>query len=104
MPLLGLGTAALSKPHPIISFAVQHGYTLLDSASDTGPWYHTESIIGQIFADYELGRPDYFITTKLHPQDFGYETALASFKKVHNNPDLISLTFAINPFLLLLLS
>lgn len=82
MPLLGLGTAALKEPHPIISYAVQHGYSLIDTASETGPWYHTEKIIGQVFSDYELQRADYFITTKLHPQDFGYDTALASFKTV----------------------
>lgn len=44
---------------------------MIDTASDTGPWYKTESLIGEILVEKKVKRRDFFLTSKLHPQDFG---------------------------------
>jgi len=88
MPMVGMGTAALSDGgYSIMAHGVTHGFQLLDTASDTGPWYHTEKSIGKLIKDYELQRADLFITTKLHPQDFGAKASRASFENSLRNLD-----------------
>jgi hypothetical protein len=48
-PMVGFGTAALgSKQRESIKTAMEEGYRMIDTASDTGPWYKTESIIGSL--------------------------------------------------------
>jgi diketogulonate reductase-like aldo/keto reductase len=75
MPILGFGTAALYEPHRAIAAALNAGYRLIDTASDTGPWYKTEKIIGELL---QTRRGEIFITTKVHPQDHGYDSAIES--------------------------
>jgi diketogulonate reductase-like aldo/keto reductase len=47
--MVGFGTAALgSLQRESIETAIDAGYRLFDSASDTGPWYKTEAVIGSL--------------------------------------------------------
>ncbi|KAI8986999.1 NADP-dependent oxidoreductase domain-containing protein [Pilobolus umbonatus] len=74
--------------HPSIFQAIQSGYRLIDTATV----YRNEEIIGKIlkevFEDTALGvkREDLFITSKLAPQDQGYDkcyqAVLTSLKKL----------------------
>jgi diketogulonate reductase-like aldo/keto reductase len=70
MPTIGFGTAGLQNKEERIRYAISVGYRLLDTASDTGPWYKTESIIGSSVLP-RVQRSHLFIVTKLHPQDHG---------------------------------
>jgi hypothetical protein len=89
MPIVTFGTAALKSPGSVIPYALQLGIKGIDTASDVGPWYKTEGVIGQLMKDYELHRSDYFIITKLHPSQNGYDSALkaveASLKNLQTN-------------------
>jgi len=88
MPMIGFGTAALTEGgYTAVAHAVTHGYQLFDTASDTGPWYHTEKTIGKLTKDYELNRKDLFVTSKLHPQDFGPTTSIKAFQQSLENLD-----------------
>ncbi|KXS21527.1 hypothetical protein M427DRAFT_272620 [Gonapodya prolifera JEL478] len=82
IPLIGFGTAALRNPKESISRALESGYRLLDTASDTGPWYRTESVIGELLANR---RQKVFLTSKVHPQDLGAVATLHSFEKSLKN-------------------
>jgi len=89
VPQVGFGTAGLTQPAVAISWAIHSGYRLLDTASDTGPWYRTETVIGnliqQLIPQLNITRSAFFITTKLHPQDHGYDEALRSFQRSLRN-------------------
>eukprot|EP01126_Amoeba_proteus_P004944 TRINITY_DN11631_c0_g1_i2.p1 TRINITY_DN11631_c0_g1~~TRINITY_DN11631_c0_g1_i2.p1 ORF type:complete len:150 (-),score=22.69 TRINITY_DN11631_c0_g1_i2:110-559(-) len=60
---------------------------MFDTASDTGPWYKTEKIIGDLISDPEntIPRKDLFFITKLHPQDHGIKNSENSLKKSLKN-------------------
>jgi diketogulonate reductase-like aldo/keto reductase len=89
MPIVLFGTAALKDPGSVIPYSLQLGLKGLDTASDVGPWYKTEGLIGQLIKDYELHRSDYFFVTKLHPSQHGYDSALkavdASLKNLQSS-------------------
>jgi len=79
----------------LIKTAIKAGYRLFDSASDTGPWYKSESAIGVAFREALLNEPDperrmalrkeLLVTSKLHPQDFTPARADDSFKRTLAN-------------------
>uniref|UniRef100_A0A6B2LCV4 NADP-dependent oxidoreductase domain-containing protein n=1 Tax=Arcella intermedia TaxID=1963864 RepID=A0A6B2LCV4_9EUKA len=56
---------------------------MFDSASDTGPWYKTETILAQLHP--LINREDLTIITKLHPQDHGTHSSEESIKKSLDN-------------------
>ncbi|OBZ81017.1 Prostaglandin F synthase [Choanephora cucurbitarum] len=79
IPVLGLGTYRLKtieELRPVVYEAIRSGYRLIDSATV----YRNEEVLGQIlkevFADPSFGvkREDLFITSKLSPQNQGYES------------------------------
>ncbi len=57
------------------------GYRHIDTASDTGPWYKTERVIGNLLSSGGYSRSNVFITTKIHPQDHGTDPAEQSIDK-----------------------
>lgn len=92
IPVLGLGTyrmKSVEELRPVVTEAIRSGYRLIDSATV----YKNEEALGEIlqeiFQDPSFGveREDLFITSKLSPQDQGYEacykavnTSLSKFK------------------------
>jgi diketogulonate reductase-like aldo/keto reductase len=86
IPRVGFGTAALgNKAGASIKAALDYGYRHIDTASDTGPWYKTERVIGNIISSGAHSRSALFITTKIHPQDHGKDHAAQAIdKSLHN--------------------
>jgi len=84
MPVIGFGTAGLQKPQKRILYAYSVAYRLFDTASDTGPWYRTERVIGDEIVS-RSNRKKLFIVTKLHPQDHGKNNAAKSIEQSLKN-------------------
>ncbi|RCH92265.1 hypothetical protein CU097_011313 [Rhizopus azygosporus] len=86
IPVLGLGTYRMRSEEelrPVITEAIRCGYRLIDSATV----YKNEEVLGKIlrdiFADPSFGiqRKDLFITSKLSPQDQGYDNCYKAVNK-----------------------
>lgn len=82
MPAVGFGTGGLTRHQSILSihWALEHGYRLLDSASE----YHNEDIIGDIFHEvthhgHEVHREEVFISTKVWPTSLGFHETHKAF-------------------------
>ncbi len=69
----GLGNRAVDAP----LHALKKGFTHLDTAAAT-EWY-SEAAIGQALQRAGKPRDELFVTTKIHPRDFGYEPTLQAF-------------------------
>jgi len=78
MPLFGLGTwaASGSEGRRAVLWALEAGYRLIDTASS----YGNESEVGQAVRASGLPRDEIFITTKVWPAEFGYESTLGAFE------------------------
>ena len=78
MPLFGLGTwaASGSEGRRAVLWALEAGYRLIDTASS----YGNESEVGQAVRASGLPREEIFITTKVWPAEFGYESTLGAFE------------------------
>ncbi|HSA94747.1 MAG TPA: aldo/keto reductase [Acidobacteriota bacterium] len=78
MPLFGLGTWAAtgSEGRRAVLWALEAGYRLIDTASS----YGNESEVGQAVRASGLPRDEIFITTKVWPAEFGYESTLRAFE------------------------
>jgi 2,5-diketo-D-gluconate reductase A len=74
IPQLGLGTWQISNADAarIVTSAISTGYRHIDTAA----LYRNEAGVGQGLALNRIKRDDIFITTKLHNNDQGYESAL----------------------------
>lgn len=78
MPRLGLGVyraAAGSTTRDAVRWALEAGYRHVDTAAI----YRNEADVGRAIRDSGIPREDVFVTTKLAPDDQGYDTALAAF-------------------------
>ncbi|MFJ2202696.1 aldo/keto reductase [Streptomyces violaceusniger] len=78
IPRLGLGTWPLDgrdAEHAVVT-ALNHGYRLIDTASS----YGNERAVGRGIRASGLRRKDVFVTTKLHGEDHGYDSALRAFE------------------------
>jgi len=86
MPLFGLGTwAATGKAgRQAVIWALEAGYRLIDTASS----YGNESEVGEAVRESGLRRSEIFITTKVWPAEFGYETTLRAFEASRRRLDL----------------
>ncbi|RCI01466.1 hypothetical protein CU098_011578 [Rhizopus stolonifer] len=93
IPILGLGTYRINtieELRPVVYEAVRSGYRLIDSATV----YRNEQVLGQIlkevFADPSFGvqRKDLFITSKLSPQNQGYDACYKAVTESLNKFDL----------------
>jgi diketogulonate reductase-like aldo/keto reductase len=77
MPALGLGVYQSSPEETAaaVSTAIQGGYRLIDTAAG----YGNEKEVGEGISRSGIDRAEIFITTKLRPADYGYDSALHAF-------------------------
>ena len=91
MPTVGLGTAGLGDDTARSVFAaLQKGYRRVDSAQ-AREWYR-EDLVGKALAQAAaskniapIPRDQIFITTKVHPRDFGAEATEAAMARSFND-------------------
>jgi 2,5-diketo-D-gluconate reductase A len=79
MPLLGFGTYLLRdglECEQSVFNALNDGYRLIDTAAG----YYNEESVGRAIKKSNVKREDIFVTTKLLPQDLGYEKAKRAFE------------------------
>lgn len=57
------------------STALQHGYRVIDTATA----YTNEAHVGQCIRESGIACDEVFVTTKLKPGDYGYDSALRAF-------------------------
>lgn len=79
IPTIGFGTWKLSpeEARSSVAEAIKAGYRLIDTARI----YRNEDGVGQGIKDGGLSRNELFVTTKLWPEDFGYDSGLDAFDK-----------------------
>ena len=78
MPLLGLGTfrsPAGEATRDAVGWALEAGYRHIDTAA----LYRNEADVGAAIRESGVAREDVFVTTKLHSDDHGFDTALRAF-------------------------
>ncbi len=73
MPILGLGVGELtdSETERSVRTALDAGYRLIDTAAA----YGNEAAVGRAIAASGVPREEVFVTTKLSPQDFGFQSS-----------------------------
>lgn len=70
MPRVGFGTAALGdQTADIVLTALRAGFRKLDTAQ--APEWYREELVGLALSMSGINRREVFITTKVHPRDFG---------------------------------
>jgi 2,5-diketo-D-gluconate reductase A len=79
IPQLGLGVYKVEdrEARDIVSFALEHGYRLVDTAA----MYENEGGVGEGLKRSGVPREELFVTTKFWMDDLGYEKTLAAAKK-----------------------
>lgn len=77
MPPLGLGVFQSSPEDTVraVTFAIEHGYRLIDTAAA----YVNEREVGESITDSGIDRAELFVQTKLWITDYGYESGLRAF-------------------------
>lgn len=75
MPIVGYGSVFIEDPD-IISWAIQHGFRNIDTATD----YGNENVVGTGVKNSGLDRKDVFITTKIWNSMHGYDKAMRAFE------------------------
>ncbi|GLK17409.1 aldo/keto reductase [Herbiconiux flava] len=77
MPQLGLGVYKTTDDEAAsaVSFALRHGYRLIDTAS----MYHNEQGVGEGVRASGIDRSEVFVTTKVWFTDNGYDETLRAF-------------------------
>jgi diketogulonate reductase-like aldo/keto reductase len=78
IPPIGFGTWRLAEGNETVeavSQAIKTGYRLIDTAK----LYANEKSVGQAARDCGVAREQLFITTKLWPDDFGYDNTMVAF-------------------------
>lgn len=72
IPQVGYGCYQVTSEEPIFE-AIRYGYRLLDTAA----YYENEDMVGKqvkrAYAEFGLKRSDFFITSKVWPENMGYE-------------------------------
>ena len=79
MPALGFGVYRIAPDHTAnaVLTALEAGYRLIDTAAA----YNNERGVGAAIAKSDVPRSEVFVTSKLWPTDYGYESALKAFDK-----------------------
>lgn len=79
MPALGFGVYRISPDLTAnaVLTALENGYRLIDTAAA----YNNEKGVGEAVIQSGVPRSELFITSKLWPTDYGYESALKAFDK-----------------------
>ncbi|CAG2180369.1 unnamed protein product, partial [Oppiella nova] len=78
MPFVGLGTShSGGYSHDAVVYALKDvGYRLIDTAKR----YGTEKLIAEAIHESCVNRDELFLTTKLWPTDYGFETTKTAFR------------------------
>jgi len=87
MPSLGFGVYQCRpgrETEQIVNWGIETGYRLIDTAR----YYENERDVGKAVKASGLRREELFITTKLHPTDLGFASALRAFDKSLQELDL----------------
>ncbi len=91
LPILGLGTWQAVKNACVeaVAFALNHGYSLIDTAQA----YNNEKEVGKGWQESGRQREDIFIKTKIHNNHQGYEPSKRSFETslTHLQTDYVDL-------------
>ena len=85
MPMIGLGTSLRGKKTKTdsqtfvnsVKFAIECGYRHIDTAKI----YNNENLVGNAIKLCGIPREELFVTSKLYPEDMGYEKSLKAFEK-----------------------
>lgn len=79
MPLFGLGTwdARGREAGQAVLWALEAGYRLIDTAKS----YDNEQVVGEAIRASGVPREEIFVTTKLWPDELGYDSALLAFEE-----------------------
>ena len=80
MPLFGFGCWNIGADEVVINavkHAVKYGYRLFDTAST----YKNEHCVGQVLKESGLKRDEYFVVSKLHPENHGYEASKENIRE-----------------------
>ena len=88
MPALGVGMAAVSSEETcdVLRAAVdQVGFRLIDTAAEKAIWYRNERAVGDCLPTLSVAREQLFVTTKLHPVDFGSRRAAQAVRTALDN-------------------
>lgn len=87
VPVIGLGTSLRGKTLEStqvfidsVKYAIEIGYRHIDTAK----CYNNEHLVAKAIQESSVKREDLFITTKLYPDDLGYEKTLKAFEKSCN--------------------
>ncbi|MEW5809048.1 MAG: aldo/keto reductase [Actinomycetota bacterium] len=78
MPVIGLGVGELtdSETERSVRTALDAGYRLIDTAAA----YGNEAAVGRAIAASGVPREELFVTTKLSPEEFGFQSAQDALK------------------------
>lgn len=80
MPLVGFGCAGLGRRgEEAVLHALRAGFRLVDTAQAT-EWYD-EVAVGRAIRKSGVSRDEIFVTTKIHPKNFGYARTSASIEE-----------------------
>ncbi|HPX26868.1 MAG TPA: aldo/keto reductase [Treponemataceae bacterium] len=80
IPCIGFGTWRLDNSLETVSVlkdAIDCGYRHIDTASG----YENEEAVGKAVIESGISRKDFFITTKLHNPDHGYDNTIEAFNR-----------------------
>ena len=79
MPALGFGVYRISPEQTTdtVLTALKTGYRLIDTAAA----YNNEQQVGEAIARSDVPRSKIFVTSKLWPTDYGYESTLRAFDR-----------------------
>lgn len=84
MPRIGFGTAALGdQTADIVLNALSAGFRKLDTAQ--APEWYREDLVGLALSMSGIHRRELFITTKVHPRDFGVQATIDAVKQSLRN-------------------
>jgi 2,5-diketo-D-gluconate reductase A len=83
IPQVGFGVYQIprSKTTEMVRKAFDVGYRLIDTAEA----YGNEKEVGRAVLESGLDRGQVFVTTKLHPQNHGYDSTIAAFEESLRN-------------------
>ncbi len=84
VPIIGLGTSLRGKQlesSQVFIESVKHALKIGYRHIDTAKCYNNEHLIAKAIQESGIDREELFITTKLYPDDMGYEKSLKAFEK-----------------------
>ena len=79
MPTFGLGTYLTrgSTCGQAVAYALESGYRLIDTAA----MYGNEGVVGKAIRESEISRDEIFVSSKLLPDDMGYDSTIQAFEE-----------------------